>query len=831
MLVGASRGLSSAEAAARRSGGGRDRARESPWRALAAHLRTSLTARLVLLLVAAALIYAVAGDLRDAGVILAVIAVVVGVEAWTQWRASRAIASLTVLSAPRALVWRDRKLHEVAPEALVRDDVIMLSAGSRVPADARLIEAEELLVDESLVTGESQPVTHGVGAGEVAELKAGTHVLRGRGAAVVTAVGVDSTLGRVAGLVTESERQQTPLQARMTRLARRLMIAAIAGSVLVALVGLLRGQPVRDMVLSALTLAFATIPGELPVLVVIILGLGSVGLVRRGVIVRRLSAAEALGATTLVCTDKTGTLTQNRISLTAVVTAAEVVESRPGAPAQQDRVKRLARLACEPAAAGDSRLADPIDMAVFHATDADWPEPLARFSFDSDRRLASGLTQVYGELVLGVKGAPEAVLVRAARWRSTAGLEPLDSELKTQVAATAAELTAGGVRVLAVASRVLGDAVGAGPSALERELVFEGLLAFSDPLRAEVPGAGRDLQRAGVAVAMVTGDQPGTAAAIARSAGLGGPVFIAAQTKAWTDAELVQRMTSGCVVARARPEDKLRIVRAATEAGEIVAVTGDGINDAPALEAASIGVAMGRDGSDVAREAADVVLTDDSFATLARATAESRRLYENLRKAVRYYLAVKLALVAVTLVMALTGRPLPFSPVQIVILELFMDLGASVAFVNQAAETDEMRRRPRDPRARFLDRPMMIGIASGALTLAILTGVLYAAALPGLGVSGARTLALVGWLTGHAALGIAMSSERRPLVPRDLLGNPALLAWAAASIAFALAILLWQPLHALLSAGPVPAWTAVVALLAGCAGPLWLEGFKRWRQR
>jgi P-type Ca2+ transporter type 2C len=832
MLIGASRGLTSAEAAARLSAHGHNRVRSPLDRPLRKYLRASLTERLVLLLLAVGVIYTILGELRDAAVIFAVVVVVVGAETWTEWRANRAIAALSNLAAPRALVWRDRRLQEVPPDQLVRDDVFLLSAGSRVPANARVIEADGLLVDESLVTGESQPVEHLAGDGEVAELKAGTHVLRGRATAVVTAVGDESALGRVAGMVAEAEAQKTPLQGQMAELARGLLVAAVVVSVLVPLIGLLRGQDLRDMVLTALTLAFATIPEELPILVVVVLGLGSLRLVRRGAIVRRLSAAETLGATTLVCTDKTGTLTENRIRLTSTVTASAVVEGRPGPADQAGRIHQLARVASEPVTGEDSRLADPIDAAVWRATEAAWPAPHVRFGFDSARRMASGLVQLGEDLVLGVKGAPEAVLVRAHWWRAANGTaQHLGSDLHSRVVAAASELTAGGARVLAVASRMVQGPPLGGPSHFERDLVFEGLLAFSDPLRPEVPAAVRELLGAGVAVTMVTGDQPATAAAIARSAGLGGPTFIAAQTKAWSDAELAGYAVRGCVVARARPEDKLRIVQAAAASGAVVAVTGDGINDAPALEAAAIGVAMGRSGSDVAREAADLVLSDDNFATLARAAAEGRRLYENLRKAVRYYLAVKLALIAVTFFMAITGRPLPFSPVQIVVLELFMDLGASVAYVNQPAEGDEMRRRPRDPRARILDRRMLAGIVAGGLTLAVLTGAAFLLGLGPLGATRARTLALVTWLVGHAALGVVMGWERRPIAPRDLMANPAMLLWAGAAIGFAVVLLAWPPLAAVLHAGAVPTWAGVLTLLTGLAGPFWLEAAKRFRSR
>jgi P-type Ca2+ transporter type 2C len=850
MLVGASHGLTSAEAAARLARRRRIRPRGAIDLPFRRHLRATLTGRLVLLLLAVAAIYAILGAFRDAVVIVAVIVIVVGLETWTEWRASRAIASLSILSAPRALVWRDRRLQEVAPDELVPDDVILLSAGSRIPADARVLEADELLVDESLVTGESQAVEIRPRPGETAELKAGTHVLRGRATAVVTVVGEASTLGQVATMVAETRGQPTPLQRRMAELARGLLIAAVVVSLVVPLVGVIRGQDLRDMVLTALTLAFATIPQELPVLVVVVLGLGSLRMVRQGAIIRHLGAAETLGATSLVCTDKTGTLTENRISLTSAVPASSVVEGRPdpgpprsrgggvrtswggGTQAELDRLGQLARLASEPPTGGDSRLADPIDAAVWRATEAAWPEPPVRFGFDSARRMASGLVQLGDDLVLGVKGAPEAVLVRAHWWRTRGGAAAdLGSDLRSQVVATASEMTAGGARVLAVGSRTIEGPPLGGPSQLERDLVFEGLLAFSDPLRPEVAEAVRELQGAGVAITMVTGDQLATAAAVAREAGLGGPTFIAAQTKAWSASELASRAARGCVVARARPEDKLRIVQAAAAAGEIVAVTGDGVNDAPALEAAAIGVAMGRSGSDVAREAADLILADDNFATLARATAEGRRLFENLRKAVRYYLAVKLALVAVTFAMAITGRPLPFSPLQIVVLELFMDLGASVAFVNLPAEGDEMRRRPRDPGAWIVDRRLLVGIVAGGLTLAALTGVTYLVALRAYGVDGARTLALASWLAGHAALGVVMGWERRPIEPRDLLANPAMLLWAGAAVAFAVAIMAWPPLRVLLHGGAVPGLSGPLVVLASLVVPLWLEGLKRYRAR
>ena len=826
---GAIRGLTDAEAAARRRSSRRNTARTRTTATAARQLRRSLVQPLVLLLGALALAYAALGDPRDAAVVLAAALAAVTVETWTRWRADHAMAALARLTAPRAQVWRDWKLREVPPEELVCDDVILLKSGSRVPADATLLEGRELLVDESMVTGESQPVERGNGEGEGSRLLSGTTVVRGWCVAVVTAVGRESTLGQVAAMVGDMEPSPTPLQSQVERLARRLLLVALAVGLVVVGLGALRGQPLRDVLLSGVTLAFAAIPAELPILVTVVLGLGSQSLARRGAIVRQLSAAETLGATTLICTDKTGTLTENRIALTDVVTAAEVLEGAVGREPDLRLVKRLAQLASEPTE--ESWLADPTDVAVWAAADWDWPDPIVRFNFDSARRLASGLAEVDGRLLLGVKGAPEAVLVRCSGWQSGLGPARLGAEQKSRVLAAASELAGGGARVLAVASRVVAWPLPTGPSYLEEDLVFEGLMEFSDPLRRDVPAAVRQLQRAGVQVTMITGDQAATATSIARSAGLSGPVLIAAQTRIWTDAELAGWASRGCVLARARPEDKLRVVRAAAAAGEVVAVTGDGVNDAPALQAAAIGVAMGRSGANVASAAADLVLADDSFATLVQAMAEGRRLYENLRKAVRYYLALKLGLIAVLLVVAISGRPLPFVPVQIVVLQLFIDLGASLAFVNQAAEGDEMSRRPRDPRARMLDGRMVAWLLAGGLTLTASSGGAYLWGLSSFGGAGARTLAIVSWLFGHVTLGAVMAWERPLVSPLQLFANSGLVLWAGAALGFALLLVGLPPLASVLNAGGVPLQAALAVAGVSVAAPLWLEAPKRLGRR
>jgi P-type Ca2+ transporter type 2C len=828
-VPGSPGGLTSREAARLQARFGRNSLKVKDEESLWEELLESLREPLQLLLLAVGILYAVFGELRDAAIIFAVIITVASVETWTEWRAGRAIAALSKLSAPQAVVWRDGMLRQIPSEELVPGDLISLVAGSRVAADARLVESDALAVDQSLVTGESAAVEKGTAPGEDAELLAGTLVVSGRATATVTAIGQQSTLGRIAGLVATGEPPKTPLQLQMAELARVLLIAALAVSVIVPLIGIATGKPVRDMILTGLTLAFATIPEELPILIVIVLGLGSLQLARDGAIVRRLVAAETLGATTVVCTDKTGTLTQNRIVLDGVQPASQLLEAGSAAAANDDTLLLAARVASERPAAGVTRFVDPIDSAVWAPDGGPHPAELdRRFPFDRERRLASGVVTADGGFVLGCKGAPEAIVARSAAWRSPGGPRPMQPSQIDAIVREAAESAQNGGRVLAVASRRL-EAIPDDRDSVERDLVFEGLLVFRDPLRPEVPSAIEELREAGVAISIVTGDQAATAIAVGHQAGLDLPAFTATQIKPWTDGELADRAKAGAVFARILPEDKLRIVRSLDEAGQVVAVTGDGVNDAPALRAATIGVAMGRGGTDVAREAADLVITDDNFATLVHAVEGGRKLYENLRKAVRYYLAVKVALILVSLVAALARLPLPFAPLQIVILELFMDLGASTAFVSQGPEDDLMRRPPRKPNARFFDRSLATGIVAGGVTLAVVTGGAFLFGLSRYSVDHARTLALVGWLVGHAVLGIVMAWERRPISLRGMIANRALVGWAAAAVLFSAVILLVAPVRQALHAGPVPMHVALAVAGAAVVLPLWIDAYKRIR--
>lgn len=760
----------------------------------------SLREPLVLLLLGIGILTFIFGEWRDAAIIFAVICAVAVTEAFVEWRAGRAITALSAMAEPTAFVWRDDRLVEVASDELVPGDVIHLRAGSRIPADADLVEAFDLAVDESLVTGESRPVFRDATNSESAALLAGTAVLRGSGRATVTRTGRDSTLGRIAVLVARTKEPKTPLQRRMAELAKALLWVAIAASVLIPVIGIVAGRPPKEMLLTGLSLAFATVPEELSVLIIVVLGLGSLRLARKGAIVRKLIAAETLGAVTVVCSDKTGTLTENRMVLVAAIPPAAFAGDLPTPAPLDPTILRAATLATETTAL------DPIDQAVREASEGLGAPPdstMDLFLFDRSLRLASGYAQREGRLVAGVKGAPEAVLERCVSFRSRDGVRPLDTATRKQLIAQAQDLGRGG-RVLGTASRRL-ESSPADREELERDLTFEGLLIFRDPVRSEVPGAVRALERAGVTITVITGDQASTALAVAKDAGLSiSDTLTGADMAALDDQQLARRMAKGAIVARAQPEDKLRIVRALGAQGEIVMVTGDGVNDAPALRAAAVGVAMGRGGTDPARQASQVVLTDDSFATLVAAVREGRHLYDNFRKVIRYYLAVKVALILIMAVVAILGLPLPFTPVQIVILELFMDLGAAFAFVNQPADNNIMERPPRDPEARFLDRAMNISLLIGAATLAALVLVAFLVGLNQFGIGGARTLALVVWLVGHACLGIAMAGSHGLGGLKALLSNLPLVGWVASALVFAGVLLLLPAIGTALGAAAVP---------------------------
>ena len=848
-------GLTSAEATDRLQQTGRNELRgekrETWWEELLESLREPLQ----LLLIAVGVLYAVFGRLEDAVTIFVVIVLVSVIEAVNESRAKKAIASLRTLSAPRTVVVRAGSAQEIESPEVVPGDIVLLQQGSRVTADLRLVESAALRIDESSLTGESAPVEKNADlvlgpetllADRVNMAYTGTSVTGGRGRGVVVATGPATELGRIAGLTAQARESRTPLQRQLGQLAHWLLWVAVVLSALVPTLGvLIAHQPVREMILSGLTLAFATIPEELPILITIVLGLGAYRLAREGAITRRLEAAEALGSVTLVGTDKTGTLTENRMRVAEIF--VDGATRPPDAPSVDARrvleIGALANEAQEIRRDGAVQFAgDPTDTALLEAAERMRVETtgsvpdlrvVQRVPFDESRRRITVVYEQNGAHWLVTKGAPEMVLGLAAHIRSGEGVRPMDDGARSGVVVAAEQMAARGLRVLAFAERALtrGDSVDAVKA--ETRLTLVGLAGLEDPPRPEAAPAIAALRDAGVRTVMMTGDHPSTARAIAGQVGIDAArVVTGSEVESTADAALGSLAESASVFARITPEHKLRIVRALQTAGEVVAVTGDGVNDAPALREATIGVAMGQRGTDVAREAADVVLADDNLATIVTAVRGGRVLYENLRKAVRFYLAAKVALVSATLVAVLAQVPLPFWPVQMIVLELFMDLGASTTFVVEPPEGDVMARPPRDPRRPFMDGSMIAGIFAGGLSLgaAVTVAYLWTLSLGG-DIGSARTAAFAAWMIGHIVLAAHMRAERQPIFAGGFALTWPFALWSFGAILLAIFGSAVPLLHRRLALTALSSSEWRIVALSALLFPSWIEVAKwlRWR--
>jgi P-type Ca2+ transporter type 2C len=811
---------------------------ESLWETIVEEAREPM----ILLLLGTAVLYGVLGNLEDALTIFAIIVVVLGVEIVNERRAAGALAALTRLAEPTTLVVRAGQAQQIPLEQVVPGDLLLLRAGKRVPADGRLVESVGLAADQSALTGESVPVERWADAvlAEATPLAerstmvyAGTVVTRGRGTAVVVATGARTELGRVAELAAAIREPRTPLQLTMRELTRWLVWLALGLSVLIPLLGwLLVHQPVQQMILTGLAMAFATIPEELPILITIVLALGAYRLARQHAIVKRLRAAETLSAVTVIATDKTGTLTENQMAVSQLAPAG-----------RRRQLLALSVLCSEALAEGERFVGDPLEVALLRAAQAagldiqaqreQYPL-LEEFGFDAERQRMSVVLSREGARWVVVKGAPEAVLACATAAYSEEGeaAQPLTEREHRILLRAADAMTSEGLRVLALAEKRLPANVA--PQVLSRDevesaLSFVGWVGLADPPRPEVGPALATVRKAGIRVIMVTGDHPLTARAVGSAIGLDGrrQLVTGLELDQLSDAALDAAVETATIFARTTPEHKLRIVRALRGQGERVAVTGDGINDAPALAAADIGIAMGETGTDVAREAAGIVLADDNFATIGRAVQEGRLLFANLTKAIRFYLACKVALISAMLLPVLLLLPVPFSPVQIIVTELFMDVAASATFVSERAEADLMRRPPRNPHEPFMNHRMIGSILGAAAGLfAAVTGVYLLTWYHGASVNEARTVAFVTWLLGHVLLALNLRSEREPLVRLGLFSNRLLLVWLGAAVTFAFLVVFVPLLHPLFGTTRLSPGEWGVAVTAALLGSFWLEGRK-----
>jgi len=838
VLETALRGLDSEEAARRFARDGPNSLPDTGtrrWRRIAADAARE---PMYLLLAGAAVLYLLLGEPREGAFLLGMVVLMLCMTLVQEGRTERALQSLRDLSSPTALVRRGGALRRIPARELVAGDLVELGEGDRVPADALLLAAAALMVDESLLTGESVPVgklaapdgapAAAPGGAGLPWVYSGTLVVQGHGLAQVSATGARSEIGRLGAALGAIAAPPGRLQRETARLARRF--ALLGGAVSALLVGLLlmRGSDPLQALLAGIALSMSMLPEEFPVILTVFPAIGAWRLARCQVLTRRLAAIEILGSTSVLCVDKTGTLTENRMAVARLwregavhVPAGHASAAGSALPLPHQELLghalRASRvLGTDPMEAAFWRLAGRV-LPDGGAVPAGW-SLVHEYGLTPAR---PALAQVWdcggGRLVVAIKGAPETVV----------GLCRAGASGHAQALAAAADMASEGLRVLAVARA---DARAGpwpeDPAAFGFELL--GLLALADPLRADIPGAVVACREAGLRIVMITGDHPETARAIARQAGIGGGATLTGAQIAALDGEALARRLDGVAVcARVAPRQKLDIVRALQRGGAVVAMTGDGVNDAPALRAADVGVAMGRRGTDVAREAAELTLLDDRFASLVEAIASGRRIFGNMRKSMCYVMAMHVPIAGMALLPVLLGWPVMLYPLHIVFLELVIDPACSLAFENEPAESDLMRRPPRAPGERLFGREAVASaLVQGAWVLLLLVA-LYGWTLARLPEPEARTVTFAALVLCNLAL-LASNRQRGGIGSTLRIANPVFRVIAFVAVLL-LALAIYLPgAAAMLRLTPPPAAFLALSALTAAVALAGLELRKAW---
>jgi Ca2+-transporting ATPase len=882
LQVDAAHGLTDLELESRRARYGRNELVERGVKSFWLILWEQLTAFLVLILIVAAVISGAIGEWVDSVAILVIVVLNALLGLSQEYRAEKAMAALKRMAVPTVRVRRNGETLEISAKDLLPGDIVILEAGNHVPADGRLIEAVNLKVQEAALTGESEPVEkneaplpEGAALADRRNMSyLGTDVTYGRGVMVVTAIGMNTELGRIADMLQSVRRDPTPLQRRLDELGKVLSYVALAIIAVVVGVELFRGVGIKTVFLTAVSMAVAAVPEGLPAVVTISLALGAQRMLRRRVLIRKLTAVETLGSVTMICSDKTGTLTENRMTVVALEFPGKQVDFRKGLDAPDLTTLMLlggSALANDAVLkTADSRtgayttLGDPTEGALVIAAagvgllkpDLDRVLPrVGEAPFDSSRKRmttvhtaeakpAAQPLDAFLKWIAGVgaarvaftKGSVDGLLAVSDRVWLDDHVEPLTADMRAKIDAGNERMAGDGVRVLGLAFKPVELEGPYRPDALEKDLVFVGMVGMIDPLRREVPGAVQTCRAAGIQPMMITGDHPLTARYIARELGMmtEDGLLTGQRLDALSDDEFQEATGSVRVYARVTPEHKLRIVEALQAKGQVVAMTGDGVNDAPALKKANIGVAMGITGTDVSKEASDMVLQDDNFATIVAAVEEGRVIYDNIRRFVRYILATNSGELWVMLGGPFLGITLPLLPLQILWMNLVTDGLPALALAVEPAERDVMRRPPRRPDEGIIGRRMgihvlWVGMLMGVVTLG--AGYYYKnLACPSLSWPTVQTMIFTIVVLLQLGNALAVRSVRDSIFRQGFLSNPALLISIAAMVALQLAIIYVPFCQGIFKTAPLSAWQLLVTLTLGTT-VFWAVEFEKWLTR
>ncbi len=840
-------GLTSQEAVSRLETYGPNALAEGPRKSLFVVFLEQFKDFLVLILLASALINGLMGDISSSVVILVVITMNAILSTVQHYKSEQSLKSLKALSAPSAKVLRDGSVHIIPSADVVPGDILCLDAGDYICADGRILECASLKVDESALTGESVPVEKNTQALEGAlplgdrlnMVYSGCYVSYGRAHILVTGTGMQTEIGKIAALLKSTQEKLTPLQVSLDDFGRKLSIAIIVVCALLFGLSVIRGQSIPDAFLFAVALAVAAIPEALSSIVTIVLSLGTQKLAKENAIVRKLQAVEGLGSISVICSDKTGTLTQNKMQVQKVC-CGTTIHNRDDAPDSDLSYLIRASVLCSDATIQDGQeVGDPTEVAlvsyagIHGISDAqlrlDYPR-LGELPFDSDRKLMSTVHEIDGVCKMFTKGATDVLLPRITTIRTAEGIRPFTEEDAEFLRKTNHAFSNEGLRVLAICERNIS------PEELsleaESDFCFLGLISMQDPPRPEAKEAVAKCKAAGIRPVMITGDHLVTASAIARQIGIleeGQEAVEGSALDAMTDEELKAKVANISVYARVAPEHKIRIVRAWQDNGYIVAMTGDGVNDAPALRQADTGVAMGITGSDTAKDSASIVLTDDNFATIVKAVENGRNLYANIQKSIQFLLSGNTAGILTVVYASLLALPVPFAAVHLLFINLLTDSLPAIALGVEPHNSSVMKSKPRPKNQSILTRPILFSIALEGLIIAIATVAAYTCGLQ-TSPAAAQTMAFATLCLSRLVHGFNCKASEAIWISGRTFNNRSLILAFLAGTAALMAVLLIPGLRSVFSAAALNSTQFAFIIIAAFANFIVIQLLKTIRE-